>query len=698
VYRLLLSINDEVIKKYVPIGVYHVISHGRASSPTGRLKLIASHAWWDAAQPWYQLDTLSAVPLHCTYWQLAGAELRAPTLSETNLNPYLYNDMVEDMDEIAHCCNKTSTSTQYTQHHVKRANETNKVIVSGVIRLAESALYNAFSRSKLSAWSVQAHLHTFKTNTPTQKMEYAKRKHQNCRGSTRLCSLYRPGSSSNSHVIVLQLLWIAVGLLCGGCLDKNHGMVESVSIDLSVSDSTTPHHGSEWEEDLEYHDELPWVSWQSSSQIPFRDSHSLQRPTTNTNSRNDWGTCQSSSSIILLEVSDAHPENAATDQSLDHNENDPKSVTRTFELLEPLHLELGVGGKVRHVIDYAYSPVVGFGSRSQREQGASGSVEDQTALIPTRIADDDTATCANTAPPTTPTTTSRRHMVRYPTTRATVATVTIERPNTSTRLSWLLRGGNPWFWWQWWIPWTMWQQHQRQGNVHCSTKYQLYHEAFAGGSHGQVWKGRLRRRRRPLDKQDNHKNRKHKHQPINEPLLIFKRLRVDRGFRTLEAGLREVYFGQRLLTMHQDKSERETSATPAALPKLLFTEYVEHFFGESNGELWIVFRDAGPSLRAILYAGTDTGDYVVYQHSWLWTLMRMSLKEAAAQGRRTRHKAESAADTVDEHPLRAASTAPDEIPSGNDNHEYQPPVVDAVFGSALIKDILQQVRHVCARL
>jgi hypothetical protein len=64
------------------------------------------------------------------------------------------------------------------------------------------------------------------------------------------------------------------------------------------------------------------------------------------------GTCQSSSSIILLEVSNAHSENAATDLSLDHDENDPETTAiRTIELLEPLHLELGVGGKGGHVID-----------------------------------------------------------------------------------------------------------------------------------------------------------------------------------------------------------------------------------------------------------------------------------------------------------------------------------------------------------
>lgn len=86
----------------------------------------------------------------------------------------------------------------------------------------------------------------------------------------------------------------------------------------------------------------------------------------------------------------------------------------------------------------------------------------------------------------------------------------------------------------------------------------------------------------------------------------------------VKAGLREVYFGS-LLNGYEVQQDPQTR---------LFTEYVEHFFGE-NGELWIVFRDAGQSLRNLMYTGTDAGDYVVYSHSWLWTLVRMSLAKKA---------------------------------------------------------------------
>jgi hypothetical protein len=148
-------------------------------------------------------------------------------------------------------------------------------------------------------------------------------------------------------------------------------------------------------------------------------------------------------------------------------------------------------------------------------------------------------------------------------------------------------------WWQWWIPWS-WKQKRPNRD-----KYRM-NEAFAGGSHGQVWRGR---RKCSRDARDD---------PLCGEPLIFKRLKVEAGYRTLEAGLREVYIGEKLARQHPEQT--------------LFTEYVEHFFGE-GGELWIVFRDAGASLRSILYTGTDVGEYIVYQHSWLWTLIRMSLAQ-----------------------------------------------------------------------
>jgi len=211
------------------------------------------------------------------------------------------------------------------------------------------------------------------------------------------------------------------------------------------------------------------------------------------------------------------------------------SVDVSYELLEPLDLELG--GKVeQHFVDYAYSPIV------------------KKSEDPIQIQSDD-----------------------------------------DFRVEEAANSG----WWQWWLPWKMVRD---AGRKNQRLKYRFQEAAFAGGSHGEVWRGR---------------RRKCSYEGCDEP-LIFKRLKIEAGYRTLEAGLREVYFGSLLnsFAVQQDPQTR------------LFTEYVEHFFGE-NGELWIVFRDAGPSLRSFLYTGTDTGDYVVYSHSWLWTLVRMSLANKA---------------------------------------------------------------------
>lgn len=123
---------------------------------------------------------------------------------------------------------------------------------------------------------------------------------------------------------------------------------------------------------------------------------------------------------------------------------------------------------------------------------------------------------------------------------------------------------------------------------------------FAGGSHGEIWRAR---RRCPMtgDETDNSTS---KFASCDEKKdLIVKRLKIEFGYEILEAGLREVYFGELL-------------AREAEAPNL-FTTYVDHFFreGQKPGqvELWIVFENAGPSLRSFLYQAVDTGGFVVFQ-------------------------------------------------------------------------------------
>lgn len=223
----------------------------------------------------------------------------------------------------------------------------------------------------------------------------------------------------------------------------------------------------------------------------------------------------------------------------------PPSETEIYELLEPLEMKLG-DRRVKHIEDYAYSPVIHESNKFSVEPFVDHSQEIQQSFL---------AGWSTSSP-----------------------------------------------WWNL-LPWK--STIKKYNNVAVESyrsRYKLNEEAFAGGSHGEVWRGRRKCFVGDLNCDP------------REP-LIFKRLKVDSGgFRILEAGLREVYFGN-LLRGKDEVYQRH-----------LFTQYDTHFFGQ-NGELWIVFKDAGPSLRSCLYTGTNSGDYVVFTHSWLWTLIRMSLAD-----------------------------------------------------------------------
>jgi hypothetical protein len=215
-----------------------------------------------------------------------------------------------------------------------------------------------------------------------------------------------------------------------------------------------------------------------------------------------------------------------------YHEGAGESLDVSYELEEPLHLELGVTAK--HALDWAYTPV----KSSSNSNGAASSQDEQV----------------------------------------------IEKNSNHA-------------WWEWWLPWG----DDKQDHY---SQYRMKDGAFAGGSHGEVWRGRRRCRK---DQQT---------EKYCEESLIFKLLRVDRGYKILEAGLREVYFGT-WLAQQQDVHAK------------MYTSYVDHFFRERRPgrelELWIVFRDAGPSLRNYLYTGVSNGDYVIFQHSKLWTQLRMSI-------------------------------------------------------------------------
>ncbi|KAL7557028.1 hypothetical protein ACA910_014241 [Epithemia clementina (nom. ined.)] len=236
-----------------------------------------------------------------------------------------------------------------------------------------------------------------------------------------------------------------------------------------------------------------------------------------------------------------------------------------YQLLEPLQLELG--STVKHVVDYAYIPVLA----------------DQVEPV---------ETYQNLSSAPTIATTDRGPGGQD----AAVLGPRQQAPP--------MRFSHDW--WQWWLPWWSWD-----GSQDHFSNYRMNKHAFAGGSHGEVWRGR----RRCHNNDGSTRQDDDEAFCDDETVLIFKRLKVENGYRVLEAGLREIYFGRWLSVQVQDVAK-------------MYTSYVDHFYREQNHalELWIVFESWGSSLRSFLYTGTLYGDYIVYQHSLLWMQLRMSVQ------------------------------------------------------------------------
>lgn len=255
---------------------------------------------------------------------------------------------------------------------------------------------------------------------------------------------------------------------------------------------------------------------------------------------------------MIFHVNDVKQAESWGTQSCDEIEEESSSVSM-YELLEPVQLDLGVVPE--HFFDYAYMPVAVSG---QGENTKDRSMDRDNSV--------------------------------------SVKSKSEIQPVLSS------------LWWQWWFMVLGSSGRKPQQN----TQYErVGKRAFAGGSHGEVWRGR---RRCDGTKQEQHCDEK--------TPLILKRLKVEHGLAVLEAGLREVYIGNLLA--------REVDA------KSHFTVYVDHFFREvprpsflgrgpsKEHELWIVFEDAGRSLRSYLYTAVSSGEFVLYQQSPFWTALRLN--------------------------------------------------------------------------
>lgn len=337
------------------------------------------------------------------------------------------------------------------------------------------------------------------------------------------------------------------------------------------------------------------------------------------------GASTSSSSVVephpgmVLVVPGESPRKSATGEGVVVDDNDATEATAmttsAYELLEVVHGELG--GHVVHVHDYAYTPVLsGTGDaechrwrHGTEPDGAPAGLGEDRLPSPEDQGRDDSKTKHNDNAPT------------GSTEGGTTSSAVVGFTGTADLEAAAAHPSDAW--WQWWIPrGTADPLHHRHAGAHdddpFATRYRVDKGAFAGGSHGQVWRGRRRCRNprsgsgRSDDDTDDSTGPAHCRES-----LILKRLQVDRGYRILEAGLREVHVGRWLAQQRG--------------PGLRFTRYIDHFFRDVGGagggklELWIVFADAGPSLRSYLYTGIVVGDVVLYQPSALWTKMRISV-------------------------------------------------------------------------
>jgi serine/threonine protein phosphatase PrpC len=286
-----------------------------------------------------------------------------------------------------------------------------------------------------------------------------------------------------------------------------------------------------------------------------------------------------------------------------------------YELTERVYGELGRFDK--HVLDYAYNPVIhNFPTAAENNGGESDSTPDKDSSLSTK--GDRGITLPENLFPSKD---GKNGIVeRLPSWLSNAIRGHVQR-DTQGSLEYPM-------------PQSLADLYNNRDN-HERLYERMGETAFAGGSHGEIWKAR--RRCNWLAKAE-HKARPGRQQHCDESeVLIMKRLRVEQGARFLEAGLREVYFGKLIM---QEKNVQD--------PNELFTAYVDHFFRASPslrgnigdqltpqyGELWIVFKRAGPSLRSFLYTPVDVGGFLVYQNSDFWRKLRQSVTKKHKRSQR----------------------------------------------------------------
>ncbi|KAG7346445.1 serine/threonine protein kinase [Nitzschia inconspicua] len=314
---------------------------------------------------------------------------------------------------------------------------------------------------------------------------------------------------------------------------------------------------------------------------------------------------------------------------IDPREEDPPRARSTVEILErsymlqePVQLELGV--IPRHYLDFAYNPVLGREDQQSQNIYDTSNLEDIDGSIHA-VGEDETATKTSQGSAGKYELLCRKHSNG----KGEVGATAVEKQKPSDLVIASPEGESVLFsssfssWWKWWFPHasTWWKS---QGST--QSDFQMGKSPFAGGSHGEVWRGRRVCRKESEVKfaafMRFHPDSEEEDGCDDRQPVVLKRLKISRGYKLLEAGLREVYFGN---LIHKQLEEQQQN---------LYTKYVDHFFREVpkrvfgrvqeavDLELWIVFEDAGPSLRSYMYTATMSDGFVMYQHSSLWTQLR----------------------------------------------------------------------------
>jgi serine/threonine protein phosphatase PrpC/serine/threonine protein kinase len=285
-----------------------------------------------------------------------------------------------------------------------------------------------------------------------------------------------------------------------------------------------------------------------------------------------------SSQLATASTTDVETMHPGDDNHKQQHQNDKQlSGVQYYELVERVYDELGLLDE--HIIDFAYQPVI---PRKQQLQRMVVEGEEAVEDVEARKINNTSA-----IPSVIPTLNSVDSSI-------------------------------------FWLPYENSNHHENNNDEKKNYYYErVGNTAFAGGSHGEIWKAR--RRCDLFTNNKNHRQHHHseedgqeqqQHPCDDQQQLIMKRLKVEEGSAIMEAGLREVYFGQLL-------RPKVTQATSN-----LFTTYVDHFFKKAadRTELWIVFVDAGMSMRSFLYTPIISDDgFVVYQNSEFWRKLRVSV-------------------------------------------------------------------------